>query len=97
MYIFIESINESLKGFDAKFVVHACFSGNDYKALAPQMPEIKAEQYTLEFANRDTWNTGLDDDARKGFQVLKLFKLMSQLQQHIQQKWIFSESPSTNL
>ena len=29
------------------------------------MPEIKAEQYTLEFANRDTWNTGLDDDARK--------------------------------
>jgi len=38
------------------------------------MPEIKAEQYTLEFANRDTCNTGLGDDARKGFQVLKLFK-----------------------
>jgi len=74
MDIFRESINESVKGIDAKFVVHACFSGNDYKALAPQMPEIKAEQYTLEFANRDTWNTGLDDDARKGFQVLKLFK-----------------------
>ena len=43
MDIFRESINESVKGIDAKFVVHACFSGNDYKALAPQMPEIKAE------------------------------------------------------
>jgi 5-methyltetrahydropteroyltriglutamate--homocysteine methyltransferase len=74
MDIFRESINESVKGIDAKFVVHACFSGNDYKALAPQMPEIKAEQYTLEFANRDTWNEGVDDDTRKGFQVLKLFK-----------------------
>ena len=74
MDIFRESINESVKGIDAKFVVHACFSGNDYKALAPQMPEIKAEQYTLEFANRDTWNEGVNDDARKGFQVLKLFK-----------------------
>ena len=74
MDIFRESINESVKGIDAKFVVHACFSGNDYKALAPQMPEIKAEQYTLEFANRDTWNEGVDDNARKGFHVLKLFK-----------------------
>jgi len=37
---FRESINESVKGIDAKFVVHACFSGNDYKALAPQMPEF---------------------------------------------------------
>jgi len=76
MDIFRESINESVKGIDAKFVVHACFSGNDYKALAPQMPEIKAEQYTLEFANRDTWNTGLDDDARKGFQVLNFSRNM---------------------
>jgi len=74
MDIFRESINESVKGINAKIVVHACFSGNDYKALAPQMPEIKAEQYTLEFANRDTWNLGASDQTRKGFQVLKLFK-----------------------
>ncbi len=38
------------------------------------MSEIKAQQYTLEFANRDTWNLGSSDKARKGFQVLKLFK-----------------------
>ena len=74
MDIFRESINESVKGVNAKIVVHACFSGNDYKVLAPQMSEIKAQQYTLEFANRDTWNLGSSDKARKGFHVLKLFK-----------------------
>ena len=74
MDIFRESINESVKGVNAKIVVHACFSGNDYKVLAPQMSEIKAQQYTLEFANRDTWNLGTNDKARKGFHVLKLFR-----------------------
>lgn len=74
MDIFRESINESVKGVNAKIIVHACFSGNDYKVLAPQMSEIKAQQYTLEFANRDTWDLGTSDEARKGFHVLKLFK-----------------------
>lgn len=74
MDIFRESVNESAKGVNAKIVVHACFSGNDYEALAPQMPEIKAQQYTLEFANRDTWDLGLSDKERKGYHVLKLFK-----------------------
>ena len=74
MDIFRESINETVKGINAKFVVHACFSGNDYMSLAPQMLDIKAQQYTLEFANRDTWNLGLNDKARKGYQVLKAFR-----------------------
>ncbi len=74
MDIFRESVNESVKGINAKFVVHACFSGNDYESLAPQMPEIKAQQYTLEFANRDTWDLGLSDKERNGYHVLKLFR-----------------------
>lgn len=74
MNVFKESINESIKGINAKFVVHACFSGNDYKSLAPQMPEIKVQQFTLEFANRDSWSLGLNNKARKGFEVLKLFR-----------------------
>ena len=74
MEIFRESINESVKGVNSKIVVHACFSGNDYEALAPQMPEIRVQQYTLEFANRDTWNLGVNDKERKGYHVLKLFK-----------------------
>jgi len=74
MNIFKESINETVKGINAKFVVHACFSGNDYKSLAPQLPEIKVQQYTLEFANRDSWSLGLNNKARNGFQILKLFR-----------------------
>ena len=74
MEIFRDSVNESVKGINAKFVVHACFSGNDYEALAPEMPEIKAQQYTLEFANRDSWNLGVNDKERKGYHVIKLFK-----------------------
>lgn len=74
MKIFRDSVNESVKGINAKIVVHACFSGNEYEALAPQMLEIKAQQYTLEFANRDSWNLGVSDKERKGYHVLKLFK-----------------------
>lgn len=74
MNIFRQSVNESVKGINAKVVVHACFSGNDYETLAPQMSEIKAQQYTLEFANRDSWNLGINDKERKGYHVLKLFK-----------------------
>lgn len=74
MEIFRDSVNESVKGINAKIVVHACFSGNDYEALAPQMLEIKAKQYTLEFANRDSWNLGVSDKERRGYHVLKLFK-----------------------
>jgi len=74
MNVFKESINETVKGINAKFVVHACFSGNDYKSLAPHMPEIKVQQFTLEFANRDSWSLGLNNKARKGFEVLKLFR-----------------------
>jgi len=74
MEIFRDSVNESVKGINAKFVVHACFSGNDYEALAPEMPKIKAQQYTLEFANRDSWNLGVNDKERRGYHVIKLFK-----------------------
>lgn len=74
MEIFRDSVNESVKGINAKFVVHACFSGNDYESLAPELPKIKAQQYTLEFANRDSWNLGVNDKERKGYHVIKLFK-----------------------
>jgi len=74
MEIFRDSVNESVKGINTKFVVHACFSGNDYESLAPELPKIKAQQYTLEFANRDSWNLGVNDKERKGYHVIKLFK-----------------------
>ncbi|KAG2475540.1 MAG: Methionine synthase [Nitrosopumilales archaeon] len=74
MEVFRDSVNESVRGINAKIIVHACFSGNEYEALAPQMPEIKAKQFTLEFANRDSWNAGTTEKERRGYRVLNLFR-----------------------
>ena len=74
MKIFAEAINECAKGVEAKITVHACYSGNDYQALVPYVAEIKATQFALEFANRDSWKLGTADDVRNGYSVLKLLK-----------------------
>lgn len=74
MKIFAEAINECAKGVDAKITVHACYSGNDYQALVPYAAEIKATQFALEFANRDSWKLGTTDDVRNGYSVLKSLK-----------------------
>ncbi len=74
MRIFAEAINECAKGIDAKIIVHACYSGNDYQALVPYATEIKANQFALEFANRDSWKLGTTYDARNGYSVLKSLK-----------------------
>ncbi|MEM2759661.1 MAG: hypothetical protein QXU32_03960 [Nitrososphaerales archaeon] len=71
MKIFAQAINECSKGVDAKITVHACYSGNDYKALVPYAAEIRAGQFALEFANRDSWDLGVTDDVRNGYSVLK--------------------------
>lgn len=74
MRIFAEAINECAKGIDAKITVHVCYSGNEYQALVPFATEIKATQFALEFANRDSWNLGTTDDVRNGYSVLKSLK-----------------------
>jgi len=74
MRIAVDAINECTNGIDAKFIVHICYSGNEYRALIPYAMDINAQQFALEFANRDTWNPGLDDDSRRGYKVLKEFK-----------------------
>ena len=74
MKIFADAINECVKGTDAKITVHACYSGNEYRALVPYTLGIKATQLALEFANRDSWKLGVSDDVRNGYSVLKEFK-----------------------
>ncbi|MGH9910614.1 MAG: hypothetical protein ACRD32_08235, partial [Nitrososphaerales archaeon] len=74
MKIFAEAINECAKGVEAKITVHACYSGNDYQALVPYAAEIKATQFALEFANRDSWRLGTTDDVRNGYSVLRSLK-----------------------
>ena len=71
--LFVESFNESVRGLDAKFGVHICFS--DYRKLFPEILEMKnCAQFIWEFANRDSHSTGVDSDKRYGYEILKLFR-----------------------
>jgi len=74
MKIFADAINECSRGINAKITVHACYSGNEYRALVPYTLEIKAAQFALEFANRDSWELGISDDVRNGYSILKAFR-----------------------
>jgi len=69
MDILVEAFNKSVEGVKATITTHICYS--DYKILLPYINEIKTVQYALEFANRDTWERGLDNDKRKGYLFLK--------------------------
>ncbi len=69
MEIFVEAFNEAVRGINTTITTHICYS--DYTRLLPYINEIKTKQYALEFANRDTWNRGIDNDARKGYRLLR--------------------------
>jgi len=69
----VESFNESIKGINCKFGIHICYS-SDYSELFPDILEAKNQQYTLEFANRDTMKLGRNKVNRQGYNVLKTFK-----------------------
>ncbi len=74
MKIFAEAMNECVRGIDAKIGIHICYSGNEYRSLVSHATEIKASQFALEFANRDSWKLGVSNDVRTGYSVLKEFK-----------------------
>lgn len=69
MDIFVEAFNKVVEGVDTTITTHICYS--DYNILLPYMDEIKAVQFALEFANRDTWERGVDDEKRVGYRFLK--------------------------
>jgi 5-methyltetrahydropteroyltriglutamate--homocysteine methyltransferase len=75
--IFVESLNESIKGLNAKFHCHICYS-RDYSILFPNILEVKnLKQLALEFSNRDSIELGVDEKSRRGFSFLKKFKQFS--------------------
>ena len=74
MNLVVESFNESIKGINAKYGIHICYSGN-YSDMYPQVLEMKNHQYELEFANRDSWKKGMQHSNRKGYaSFMKTFK-----------------------
>ncbi|MEM0007336.1 MAG: hypothetical protein QXR89_03610 [Candidatus Bathyarchaeia archaeon] len=72
MELFVEAFNETVKGFNCTFSLHNCYS--NYEVLAKYAAKLrKCSQLALEFANRDSRQTGTDD-ARIGYNELKLFE-----------------------
>ncbi len=74
MDIVVDAINECIKDIKVKSVMHICYSGNEYRALLPYIDKLDIEQYTLEFANRDTMALGIDSSTRKGYSLLSDLK-----------------------
>ena len=72
MILFVETFNAAVKGFNCKFSLHNCYS--NYNVLAKYVRELRnLSQLTLEFANRDTTQTGVGD-ARTGYKDIRLFE-----------------------
>ncbi|MDP7982103.1 MAG: hypothetical protein ACP5G6_06300 [Conexivisphaera sp.] len=72
--MFVEAFNESVYGVDADIHVHICYSGDNYRSLYPHVLNLRASHYALEFANRDTWELGVDDSHRVGYDFLRLMR-----------------------
>ena len=72
MKLFVESFNETVKGFNCIFSLHNCYS--NYEILAKYAGELKnCSQLALEFANRDSRKTGTGDE-RTGYEEIRLFE-----------------------
>ncbi|HUH99720.1 MAG TPA: hypothetical protein VLY65_01630, partial [Nitrososphaerales archaeon] len=71
-----ESFNETTQGLGATFSVHSCFPpSTGYGILFPHLLEMKnCKRFSFEYGNRDTFERGLDEHSRVGFEDLKLFK-----------------------
>lgn len=70
--LFVEAFNETVKGFKCTFSLHNCYS--NYKILAKYAPNLQnCSQLALEFANRDSRQTGIGD-VRTGYEEIKMFE-----------------------
>lgn len=75
MELFVESWNETVRGFNCKFSDHTCYPSEiGYEVLSEYAPRLdKCSQLALEYANRDTSKLGTDDESRIGYNDLKRF------------------------
>ena len=71
--LFAESFNESVRGLDAVFSTHLCFS--DYELFFPAIEAMnECKQYAVGFANYDSRELGTSADARPGYRVISKFR-----------------------
>ncbi|MDH7477021.1 MAG: hypothetical protein QHH17_01420 [Candidatus Bathyarchaeota archaeon] len=72
MELFVEALNETVKGFNCTFSLHNCYS--NYKILAKYASQLRnCTQLALEFANRDSRRAGIGE-TRVGYKELKFFE-----------------------
>lgn len=72
MELFVESFNQTVKGFNCTFSLHNCYS--NYKVLAQYACRLQnCSQLALEFANRDSRKTGMGK-ARTGYKEIEFFE-----------------------
>lgn len=74
MKIFVDAFNEVVRGINAVFTCHICYSGNNYAALFPTAMDMECDQFALEFANRDSLELGISDEKRAGYNALRMFR-----------------------
>ena len=72
--VFVESFNESVKGLQARFSIHLCFS--EYKLFFPGILGLNGcRELAIELANKDSWTLGTTAKDRPGYAaVLDLWK-----------------------
>jgi 5-methyltetrahydropteroyltriglutamate--homocysteine methyltransferase len=74
--LFAQSFNESAGGLDATFSTHLCFS--DYELFFPGIEAMsQCKQFCVGFANYDSRDMGVSDEARPGYAVIKKFRDLS--------------------
>jgi len=72
MELFVDSFNETVEGLNCAFSLHNCYS--NYAVLAKYACELRnCSQLSLEFANRDSRQTGIGD-IRTGYKEIRLFE-----------------------
>jgi 5-methyltetrahydropteroyltriglutamate--homocysteine methyltransferase len=71
--LFAQSFNESVQGLDAVFSTHLCFS--DYNLFFPGIEAMtQCRQFCVGFANYDSRELGVSDQARPGYHVIRKFR-----------------------
>ncbi len=71
--LFAESFNESVRGLDAVFSTHLCFS--DYDLFFPGIEAMtQCRQFAVGFANYDGRDLGTRPEHRPGYRVLPKFR-----------------------
>jgi 5-methyltetrahydropteroyltriglutamate--homocysteine methyltransferase len=71
--LFAQSFNQSVEGLNAVFSTHLCFS--DYHLFFPGIEAMtNCRQYCVGFANYDSREPGVSDEARPGYVVIAKFR-----------------------